>query len=79
MIHAKKREAATMQARVSQAIQEEFRTREEAEGRLRKQVNDKAQQVRHEIQREAELGEQALQTLNRYLEEDIPTMYEAIK
>ena len=35
--------------------------------------------MRHEIQREAELGEQALQTLNRYLEEDIPTMYEAIK
>ena len=68
-----------MQARVSQAIQEEFRTREEAEGRLRKQVNDKAQQVRYEIQREAELGEQALQTLNRYLVEDIPTMYESIK
>ena len=35
--------------------------------------------MRHEIQREAELGEQALQTLNRYLEEDIPTMYESIK
>ena len=35
--------------------------------------------MRHEIQREAELGEQALQTLNRYLEEDIPTMYEVIK
>ena len=41
-----------MQARVHQAIQEEFRTREEAETRMRKQVQDKAQQVRAEIQRE---------------------------
>ena len=34
----KKREAQTMQARVQQAIHEEFRTREEAEARMRKQV-----------------------------------------
>ena len=35
--------------------------------------------MRVEIKREAEMGEQALETMNRYLEEDIPAMYEAIR
>ena len=60
------------------AIADEFKTREEAEYRLRKQIQDKAQAVRQEIAREAHLGEEAVSTLQRYLEEDIPAMFEQL-
>lgn len=52
-----------MQARVTAAIADEFKTREEAEYRLKKQIQDKAQAVRQEIAREAHLGEEAVSTL----------------
>lgn len=53
LFQQKKKDLLAMQARTTAAITEEFKTREDAEYRLRKQIQDKAQAVRAEIAREA--------------------------
>ena len=53
VMQAKKKEFLALQARVTAAIAEESKTREEAEFRLRKQVQEKALAVKAEIAKEA--------------------------
>lgn len=56
-----------------------MRTREESEGKLRRQIQEKALLVQQEIIREAQESGQIVQTLERYLEDDIPSLYESLK
>lgn len=60
-------------------IAEEMKIREESELRLRRQIQEKAVQVQQEILREAQSSGEIVGTLEKYLEEDIPSLYESLK
>jgi hypothetical protein len=78
-MHGKHNDLQELQGKIAQLIADEMRTREESEFRLRKQIQEKALLVQQEIIREAQSGGEIVGTLEKYLEEDIPTLYEGLK
>lgn len=53
--------------------------REDTEYKLMKQIEDRAIAVKHDIYREAEQSGEIVTTLQNYLEQEIPQLYEGLK
>lgn len=60
-------------------IAEELRVREDSEIKLMRQIEEKAVGVKQEILRESEQSNEIVATLQNYLEDDIPGLYENLK
>lgn len=68
-----------LQQKVAHMIAEEIKTREDSEHKLMKQIEEKAYSIKSEIIKEAEFSGEIVGTLQNYLEEEIPALYENLK
>ena len=68
-----------LQTKVADILTEEIEAQEQTEANLKNTIRDKAIEIQNEIQREAENSTVNLGTLQSYLEEDVPSLYDELK
>ena len=65
-----------MENKIRTILEAEFNSRREAEQRLLSQIEEKTNIIKNELKKESQLRQESIETLQQYLDVDIPKIYE---
>ena len=68
-----------LQTKVADILTEEMEAQQQTEINLHNAIKERAAEISNEIQREADNASANLGTLQTYLEEDVPALYDELK
>ena len=79
LIESKTKEVHIMENKIRTILEAEFNSRREAEQRLLSQIEEKTNIIKNELKKESQLRQESIETLQQYLDVDIPKIYETLR